>query len=128
MTLRHLKIFVCVAECGGMTAAAEKLYVSQPTISQAIAELERYYDVRLFERLSQKLYITDDGKKMLYYARHITDTFNDMENVMREMGENPRLNIGCSVSVGTCLVNRLLDLAEEKLKKCRVNVAVNNTS
>lgn len=128
MTLRHLKIFVCVAECGGMTAAAQKLYVSQPTISQAIAELEKYYDVRLFERLSQKLYITDDGRKMLYYARHITDTFSDMENVMREMGENPRLNIGCSVSVGTCLVNRLLDLAEERLKKCRVNVTVNNTS
>ncbi|MEE0868084.1 MAG: LysR family transcriptional regulator [Clostridia bacterium] len=128
MTLRHLKIFVCVAESGGMTAAAQKLYVSQPTVSQAIAELEKYYGVRLFERLSQKLYITDDGKKMIYYARHIIDTFNDMENAMRETGENLQLNIGCSVSVGTYLVNRLLDLAEEGLKKCRVNVTVNNTS
>lgn len=128
MTLRHLKIFVCVAESGGMTAAAQKLYVSQPTISQAIAELEKYYGVRLFERLSQKLYITEEGQKMLGYARHIIDTFNHMENVMREAGENPQLNIGCSVSVGTSLVNRLLDLAEEKLKKCCVNVTVDNTS
>ncbi|MGN0667426.1 MAG: LysR family transcriptional regulator [Huintestinicola sp.] len=128
MTLRHLKIFVCVAESGGMTAAAQKLYISQPTVSQAIAELEKYYGVRLFERLSQKLYITEDGQRMLYYARHIIDTFSDMETVMRETGENPQLNIGCSVSVGTCLVNRLLDSAEEKLKKCRVNVTVDNTS
>lgn len=128
MTLRHLKIFLCVAESGGMTAAAQKLYVSQPTVSQAISELEKYYGVRLFERLSQKLYITEDGQKMLYYARHIIDTFSDMENVMREAGENPQLNIGCSVSVGTYLVNRLLDMAEERLKKCRVNVTVDNTS
>lgn len=128
MTLRHLKIFLCVAQSGGMTAAAQKLYVSQPTVSQAISELEKYYGVRLFERLSQKLYITEDGQKMLYYARHIIDTFTDMENVMRETGENPQLNIGCSVSVGTYLVNRLLDMAEERLKNCRVNVTVDNTS
>lgn len=128
MTLRHLKIFLCVAESGGMTSAAQKLYVSQPTVSQAISELEKYYGVRLFERLSQKLYITDDGQKMLYYARHIMDTFSDMENVMRKTGENPQLNIGCSVSVGTYLVNRLLDIAEESLKNCRVNVTVDNTS
>lgn len=128
MTLRHLKIFVCVVENGSMTAAAQKLYISQPTISQAIAELEKYYGVRLFERLSQKLYITEDGQKMLYYARHIIDTFNDMEYAMRETGENPHLNIGCSVSVGTYLVNHLLDLAEKRLKKCSINVAVNNTS
>lgn len=128
MTLRHIKIFLCVAESGGMTAAAQKLYVSQPTVSQAISELEKYYGVRLFERLSQKLYITEDGQKMLYYARHIIDTFSDMENVMRETGENPILNIGCSVSVGTYLVNRLLDMAEDRLKKCRVNVTVDNTS
>lgn len=128
MTLRHIKIFLCVAESGGMTAAAQKLYVSRPTVSQAISELEKYYGVRLFERLSQKLYITEDGHKMLYYARHIIDTFSDMENVMRETGENPILNIGCSVSVGTYLVNRLLDMAEDRLKKCRVNVTVDNTS
>lgn len=128
MTLRHLKIFLCVAQSGGMTAAAQKLYVSQPTVSQAISELEKYYGVRLFERLSQKLYITEDGQKMLYYARHIIDTFTDMENVMKETGKNPQLNIGCSVSVGTYLVNRLLDMAEERLKNCRVNVTVDNTS
>jgi DNA-binding transcriptional LysR family regulator len=65
---------------------------------------------------------------MLYYARHIIESFSEMENAMGETGENPRLNIGCSVSVGTYLVNRLLDAAEEGLKKCRVNVTVDNTS
>ena len=61
MTIRHLKVFTAVAATGGMSAAAKRLHVSQPTVSQAIAELEKYYGVKLFERLSQKLYLTKEG-------------------------------------------------------------------
>ena len=51
MTIRHLKIFTTVADTGGMSAAAKKLHVSQPTVSQAISELEKHYGVKLFESL-----------------------------------------------------------------------------
>lgn len=54
MTLRHLRIFVAVAESLNMHAAAKQLYIAQPAISQAISELENHYNVRLFERLSKK--------------------------------------------------------------------------
>ena len=128
MTLRHLKIFVYVADCGGMSAAAEKLYVSQPTVSQAISELEKYYGVRLFERLSQKLFITEDGVRLLSYARHITESFEEMEAAMKNSGKNPHLRIGCSVSVGTHLLNDILDKAEKQLPNCSISVTVNNTS
>ena len=43
MTIRHLKIFIAVAETGKMSLAAEKLYITQPTVSQAIRELEEHY-------------------------------------------------------------------------------------
>ena len=128
MTIRHLQIFTAVADCNGMSAAAQKLYISQPTVSQAIAELEKHYGVRLFERLSQKLYITEEGKKLLSYARHIVDSFEGMENAMLSMEKTPRLRIGCSVSVGTYLLNELLDRAEDKLDDCKVSVTVDNTS
>ena len=52
MTIRHLKIFIAVADTGKMSAAAEKLYISQPSVSQAIRELEAHYQTLLFERLS----------------------------------------------------------------------------
>lgn len=55
MTIRHLTIFLAVAEYGTMSAAAEHLYLSQPTISQAIRELEKHYNGLLFERLGKKL-------------------------------------------------------------------------
>ena len=54
MTIRHLKIFLAVAEYKTMSAAAEKLYISQPTVSQAIRELEEHYHGLLFERLGKK--------------------------------------------------------------------------
>ena len=59
MTLRHIRIFLAVCSHDyNITRAAESLYMTQPAVSLAIRELEDYYRVRLFERISRKLYIT----------------------------------------------------------------------
>ncbi|MBY9087376.1 LysR family transcriptional regulator, partial [Paenibacillus sp. HN-1] len=68
ITIRHLKIFVTVYDERSMTAAGRKLFISQPTVSQAIHELESMYKVVLFERLSRKLYPTSTGEKLYQYA------------------------------------------------------------
>lgn len=128
MTIRHLKIFITVADCGKMNLAAKKLYISQPSVSQAIQELEREYGIQLFERLSQKLYITDNGKKLLSYARHIVDSCEEMDLAMKNAGEHPRIHIGCSVSVGTCLIGRVLKEMEEKHPNLDIRVTINNTT
>jgi DNA-binding transcriptional LysR family regulator len=65
LTLRHFKIFVAVCDTMNMTAAAKELYMSQSAVSQAISELEKNYNIRLFERLSRKLYKTWGGEKLL---------------------------------------------------------------
>lgn len=128
MTLRHLEIFTAVADTGGMSAAAKKLHISQPTVSQAVAELEKYYGVKLFERLSQKIYITKEGEQMLSFSRHILDSFAQMEKEMNRAVEHTNLRVGCSVSVGTCLINDILDKTKEKLPECFVSVMVANSS
>ena len=128
MTIRHLKIFTTVADERGMSAAAKKLHISQPSVSQAIAELEKYYGVKLFERLSQKIYLTKEGELMLSFSRHILDSFDQMEEAMNQSVEHTHLHIGCSVSVGTCLINDILDKAEEKMPECSIRVTVANSS
>lgn len=128
MTIRHLKIFIAVVEMGKMKLAAEKLYISQPAISQAIQELENYYNVRLFERLGQKLYLTESGRKLLNYARHLVDSFERMDLMMKNEGAHPKLRIGASVSVGTYLLNKILDQAEEAIPDADFRVVVHNTS
>ena len=59
MTIRHLRIFAAVVDCGTMHAAAQKLYLSQPTITQAVKELEEHYGCLLFERYGRRLMITE---------------------------------------------------------------------
>lgn len=84
MTIRHLKIFVAVADTGQMSKAARLLYLSQPTVSQAIRELEEHYHVLLFERLSKRLYITEEGKRLLSHAREVLARFDHLEEQMLE--------------------------------------------
>lgn len=128
MTIRHLKIFMTVADEGGMSLAAKKLHISQPSVSQAVCELEKYYGIKLFERLSQKIYLTKEGELMLSFCRHILDSFDQMEEAVRQAGKKTSLRIGCSVSVGTCLINDILDEAEQKMPDCEISVVVANSS
>lgn len=69
MTSRELQIFLTVAECGKMSEAARQLFITQSSVSQAVASIEKEYDILLFERLSNGLFLTEDGKKLLAYSR-----------------------------------------------------------
>ena len=82
MTIRHLTVFVAVAEQGSMSAAAKHLYLSQPTVSQAIRELEAHYNGLLFERLGKKLYLTERGKLLLPHAREMIRQFQQLEELI----------------------------------------------
>ena len=82
MTIRHLTVFAAVAEQGSMSAAPKHLYLSQPTVSQAIRELEAHYNGLLFERLGKKLYLTERGKLLLPHAREMIRQFQQLEELI----------------------------------------------
>ncbi|MEG1411464.1 MAG: LysR family transcriptional regulator [Terrisporobacter sp.] len=128
MTIRHLKIFVTVIDCKTMRKASEKLYISQPAVSQAISELEKYYGIKVFERLSQRLYITEEGKLLLSSARYIIDSFEKMEEEILDASLKLQIRIGGSVSIGTNLLIDLINKLEEQVPGIDVRVTINNTS
>lgn len=126
MTIRHLKIFLKVAETGNMSLAAKQLYLSQPTVSQAIRELEEHYDTQLFERLSKRLFITDAGKELLLYSRQVLHDFDKLEQGMVSATHHETLRIGASVTVGTCLLPFFLqDLKKEHPQVVTTNCVTN---
>ncbi|MCF6094380.1 LysR family transcriptional regulator [Microaerobacter geothermalis] len=127
MTLRHLRIFIEVCDSGGMTAAAEKMYMTQPSISQAIAELEGHYNVKLFERLGRKLYITAAGNRLLSYARHIINLYERVEREVRVISENGILRVGASVTVGTCILSEVVKTFVNRCSNVEVTTTVDNT-
>ena len=65
MTLRYLQIFVKVCEHMSMSEASKELYISQSAVSQAIRELETYYELSLFTRDRRKLRLTHAGEMLL---------------------------------------------------------------
>lgn len=71
MTLQQLKYAVTVAECGTISAAAEKLFLSQPSLTAAIRELEAEMGVRIFSRTNRGVIVSREGEELLGYARQV---------------------------------------------------------
>ena len=124
MTLRSLEVFLAVTETGSMRAAAEKLFISQPSVSGVVADLEREYGVHLFERLGKRLYITPEGKKLSSYARRMLSLNDEIDRQMGSIEDDTPLRIGATVTVGTCLISRLIC----GLSGAAPYVLVNNTN
>ena len=127
MTIRHLKVFICVVESNGITRAAEVLYIAQPAVSQTIAELEKYYGVKLFDRLNRKLYITQYGEKLLKYARQVCGSFDEIERAFDPTVEGGLLRIGATVTIGTCLFPEYISKFSIA-SKAQISVQVSNTA
>ena len=128
MNIRHLRLFVTVVDAGSMTGAAKKLFITQPSVSQTIRELESYYDVKLFERLSKKLYLTREGEELLSYARHIVASFDKMEQKMRQAVKNSTIKIGASITVGTCILSQLTTQFIDSNPGIKIESVVDNTT
>ncbi len=128
MTFRHLKIFLAVCDHKNMTRAAKALYLSQPSVSQAIAELETYYGVKLFERLNHRLYLTAAGERLQSYARHILNLEEQVKKELSEHKEAGVLRIGASLTIGTYLLPGLISAFREKMPQVEIFTLVENTN
>ena len=127
MTLRHLKLFIAAADAGSITAAARQLYIAQPTVSIAVKELEEHYGICLFERISKRLRITEDGRRFLDYARHIVRLFDEMEQLFTDPERKGSLRLGASVTVGIHYVPEMVKKLETAFSGLRVQVQIDSS-
>lgn len=79
MTLTQLKYVIEVAATGTISKAAEKLYISQPSLTAAIKELETEYGITIFNRTNKGIVVTTQGEEFLGYARQIISQASLME-------------------------------------------------
>jgi len=88
MNIDHLCEFVVIADLGNFSLAAEELYLSQSSLSKHIIALEKELGVKLFDRTSRKIVLTDAGNKVLPFARQIAEI---RERITRVAGEEASL-------------------------------------
>lgn len=128
MSNRHMRIFVMVYEKMNMTLAAESLYISQPSVSQAIKELEEFYKVKLFERYPKKLYPTAEGDLLYEYAKQILGLYEEIKEEIVFLSDNATIKVGANISAGTVLIRKYIDRFHELYPDVRVSVKVSGSS
>ena len=73
MTLQQLRYVIMVAETGTITEAASRLFISQPSLTNAIHELEKEMNIKIFDRTNKGIHISKDGEDFLGYARQVLE-------------------------------------------------------
>lgn len=127
MTIKHMRILVEVCKKNSMTLAAQSLYMSQPAVSLAIREMEEYYGVKLFERISRKLYLTEAGERVYQYASHIVALFEDLETQIKNWDNIGGIRVGASMTVGVHFMPDLIEKFHEKYPGIETKVTVNSS-
>ena len=96
MTLQQLKYLVTVADCGNITEAAERLFISQPSLSLAIHNLETEMGVTAFSRTNKGVRITREGEELLSYARQLLEQADIMQEHFGKITDRqPKFSVSC---------------------------------
>lgn len=90
MTLQQLKYVIEVASCRSINDAAKRLFVSQPTLSTALRELEEEMNITIFERSNKGVVLTKEGAEFLRYARQVVEQAELLENRYRNVKLTPQ--------------------------------------
>ena len=112
MTLTQLNYFITIAEVKSINKAAEQLYVSQPSLTSAVQELEKELGITLFFRSGRGVTLTNDGSEFLLYARQLMGQY---EAIMEKYGENGSLRkkFGVTTQHYSFAVKAFVDMAKK---------------
>src|SRR2546428_8106159 len=112
LEIRHLRYFLAVAEAGSFSHAADRLGISQPSVSQQMRDLETGLRVPLFQRRGKRILLTPRG---LIFQEHARSVLRQLENFMQELNSEPgqlrgALHLGVVPVLNVPLVPNLLGL------------------
>ena len=126
MKLRHLRIFKIVCEEETITKASEKLFMTQPAVSNAISELEDYLGICLFDRISRRLYLNETGKLFLDKTIKLLDLYDDLEKNTKELEMNATIKIGSSITIANFLLPKVIEKFETVHKNTPTKIIIDN--
>lgn len=129
MELRVLRYFLEVAREGNITHAAERLHISQPTLSKQLKELEGELGKKLFVRGNYSVRLTDEGMLLRKRAEDILDMVGKTEEEFKALGEitGGDVRIGCAESDGMKYLAQRVKSLQERYPRFRLHLYSGNT-
>lgn len=106
----HLKVFNSVAKNLSFTRAAEELYISQSSVSIQIKKLEEHLEIRLFEQLGKRIFLTEAGVTLFLYSQKVFSLIDEAIHAIDEIKGNSRgrLLLGASTTPGIYLLPKII--------------------
>src|SRR5690625_2478204 len=89
MNIQKLKQIIEGADTQSITIAADRLFITQPSLSQSILSIEKELGIKLFERSKKGTFLTEDGKKVINYAKKIIRAEEEMRNIAIQSNLQP---------------------------------------
>lgn len=126
-TLRQLEVFTAIARQESVSRAADALAMSQSAVSGALADLERQFDVRLFERIGKRLALSELGRALWPQAEALCEQARGLERGLAQQlsGE---LRIGATLTIGDHLCPPLMARFMREQPGARVSLEIANTA
>ncbi len=126
--IETMKAFVTVAELGSFTKAAEKLESSNQLMSKYVSQLEEQLGVRLFNRTTRRVRLTQEGEQCLQHAIQILESVNDMENHFGQLQNTAKgqLYISAPVSFSTLHMAPLIRDFKKQYPDVGINLELND--
>lgn len=128
MDFKQLKTFLKICETNSFTSAASALGYAQSTVTTQIKLLEEDLNVLLFERIGKSISLTEEGKKLLPYAKQIIQTERDIYNNLAFTNEDTgHLIIGAAESLCNLLVPKIVKTYKEKYPNVNIEIKFGNS-
>lgn len=112
MTLTQLKYVIMIADTGSMNEAAKKLFISQPSLSLSVKDLEEEIGVELFRRSNRGVSLTLEGTEFLSYARQVVEQYQLIESHYIDK-KDVKKKFGVSMQHYTFAVNAFVEMVKQ---------------
>lgn len=125
----RLKVFYTVARRLSFTKAAEELFISQPAVTKHIHELEQQLGMALFERIGNKIKITQAGQVLMHHAGQIFTSYRNLEYDINQLknAQGGLLPIGASSTIAQYFIPSLLANFNQRYPEVKTSLISGNT-
>lgn len=130
LSMREIEYVLTVANEENITRASEKLYIAQPSLSQAIKKIENEIGFLLFTRVKNKIKLTEEGKLFVEAGAQINKTVRDFQNRLNEQSQLGfgHLAIGMPFHLGAIIIPKVLAVFRKKFPNVKIDLYENNSS